>query len=145
MSTIATIRADALAARKEKSPSAAVLVTLIGEVDTRTKSFSPAREMTDAEVIAIVQKFIKNLDETVKVTAASNPAAAEAANAERVALERYLPTQMTEVEIEAFVKAKVAEGANMGMIMGALKTNYAGRYDGKTASQIVQRTISEAA
>lgn len=145
MSTIAKIRTDALAARKAKSPIAAVLVTLIGEVDTRAKSFSPARAMTDDEVVAIVQKFIKNLDETIRVTDTSNPTASAVAKAERAALEGYLPAQMTDAEIEAFVKAKVAQGANMGQIMAALKAEHAGQYDGKTASHIVKRTLSETA
>ncbi|EPX78097.1 GatB/YqeY domain-containing protein [Salipiger mucosus] len=145
MGLLSTIRADSLAARKSKSPSSSVLTTLRGELDTKTKSLSPARDLTDAEVLAVVQKFIKSIDETIIHLEKNGSAEALAtARAERAALEVYLPKQMTEAELEAFVQAKVAEGANMGQIMQALKAEHGGQYDGKLASQIAKRYLAAA-
>jgi uncharacterized protein len=145
MSLLKQIRADALAARKAHSADAGVLTTLIGEVDTKTKGFSPAREMTDAEVVAVVTKFIKGADETIKVLdPAKNSVAIAKAQAERTVLERYLPKQMTDAEIETFVRGRVDAGDNMGGIMSALKAEHAGRYDGKRASQIVRDALAAA-
>jgi hypothetical protein len=55
-------------------------------------------------------------------------------------LTSYLPKQMTEDELrEAVSTFKAANpDANMGVIMAHLKTNFAGLYDGKMASQIAK-------
>ncbi|ETX13639.1 hypothetical protein OCH239_09070 [Roseivivax halodurans JCM 10272] len=139
MSLLDTIRADALAARKSKAPEAGGLVTLIGEIDTKTKGFSPARAMTDAEVVAVVKKFLKSIDETIWHTGG---APSEKLLVEKAALEAYLPRQMTEDELRGFAEARAAEGKNMGQIMGALSSEHAGRYDGRTASGIVKSVLA---
>lgn len=145
MSLLSQIRADALAARKAHSPDVGVLTTLIGEIDTKTKGFSPARAMTDDEVVAVVAKFIKGVDETIKVLGPTkNADALSKAQAERTTLERYMPKQLSDAELEAFVRARVAAGDNMGGVMAALKAEHAGRYDGKRASQIVRDALAAA-
>ncbi|MBO9428680.1 GatB/YqeY domain-containing protein [Sulfitobacter sp. R18_1] len=145
MSSLAQIKADAIKARKAKSPEAKVLVTLLGEIDTKSKTLAPGKNMTDADVVAIVRKFLKGVDETLKLLDADKaPDAVAYAKAERAALEVYLPKQMTEAEIEAFVRAKVSEGANIGQIMGSLKQEKAGQYDGKIASQVAKSLLAAA-
>lgn len=145
MTLLAKIKADALVARKAQSSVAGVLVTLIGEIDTRTKSFSPARPMTDDEVVATVAKFIKNIDETMGVLDAARDASkVEKLASERTALEAYLPTQLDEKAIEAFVRTRISAGDNMGGVMAALKQSHAGQYDGKIASAITKRLLSAA-
>jgi len=140
MTLLETIRADALSARKAKSPVASVLVTLIGEIDTKTKTFSPARAMRDDEVVATVKKFIKNIDDTLRVIAAGE--AADKLAQERQALEAYMPAQMSPEALRAFASAKAGEGMNLGQIMAALKAEYAGQYDGKLASGIVREVAA---
>jgi hypothetical protein len=61
MSLIQTIKADQVQARKARSASASILTTLIGEAEMIGKNAGD-RESTDEEVIAIIKKFIKNLD-----------------------------------------------------------------------------------
>lgn len=135
------IRSDALAARKAQARTASVLVTLMGEIDTKTKSFSPSRPITEAEVVALVRKLLKNIDETAGHLAGNNPEALDKLRAERAALEVYLPAQMSEADIADFAKARIAEGADLGAVMNALKTERAGQYDGRMASGIVRGLI----
>lgn len=148
MSLLEKIRADALAARKAKDTSASVLITLIGEIDTKAKSFSPAREMTDDEVVAVIKKFLKGINETLGVltpavgSAEAMKSQVDKAVAERDALEGYLPKQMTDAEIRNFAASRIADGANLGMVMGALKAEHSGQYDGKLASGIVRELIA---
>lgn len=142
MSTLQQIRSDTIAARKAKNPTASVLVTLVGEIDTKTKSFSPARSIAEEEVVAIVKKFLKGIDETINLLQGRGGQALASAQAERAALEGYLPAQMTEDEITVFARAKAGAGANMGQIMAALKSAHAGKYDGKLASQVVKQVVS---
>ena len=146
MSILTQIQSDALAARKTKSITAGVLVTLIGEINTRTKTLNPARDLTDEEVLAIVKKFIKNTDEMISAlsTGAQGAEAMDKAKAEKTALETYLPQQMTAQEIEAFAQEKVAQGANLGAVMAALKSERAGLYDGKLASEVVRGLLAKA-
>jgi uncharacterized protein len=145
MSLQSQIRADALAALKARSPDRGVLSTLAGELETKAKTFSPARAMTDDEVVAVVSKFIKNTDETIRaLDPAKNAEALAKSKAERVALERYMPKALSDAELEAFVRARVAAGDNMGGVMSALKAEHAGRYDGKRASQIVRDALAAA-
>lgn len=140
MGLLDKIRQDAVAARRAKDPKASVLVTLIGEADTNAKAMKEPRPLEDAEVVAIVRKFVKNIDETL--TLVGQGAAAEKAKAERAALEVYLPVQMTAEEIATFARAAAAEGANLGQIMGRLKAEKAGQYDGRLAASIVKEALA---
>lgn len=139
MGLLEKIRADALAARKVKAPEAGGLVTLIGEIDTKTKTLNPARDLTDAEILAIVKKFLKGIDEIIALGAGTPDSRILA---EKAVLEGYLPAQMTEADLHAFALEKVAEGLNIGQIMGALKAEHAGCYDGRLASGIVKAALA---
>ena len=142
MSLLDSIRSDALTARKAKDPMAGVLVTLIGEADTAMKAMKAPRPLEDAEIVAIVRKFIKNIDETLAVVTGAD--AAGKARAERAALEIYLPVQMTAGEIAAFARLVAVETPGLGPVMARLKAERAGQYDGKLASAIVRETLAPA-
>ena len=138
------IKADMISARKQKSTSAKILITLKGEIDSKEKSFSPAREITGEEVVAIVKKFIKNIDETLKILAGSTKSAAiKEAETEKAVLEDYLPEQMSEDELFEFARKEKVGGGNMGSIMAALKAQKPGLYDGKVASRVVKTVLDE--
>lgn len=62
-------------------------------------------------------------------------------------LERYLPQQMTDEELEAFVKQGIADvGAagpkDMGKVMGALNSKSEGRVDGRRLSTAVRNALA---
>ena len=59
---------------------------------------------------------------------------------EKAILEVYLPKQLTPAEIEAFIIEYVRDGGKPAA-MKALKENYAGQYDGKIASTIIDNLI----
>jgi uncharacterized protein YqeY len=115
MTVLDHIRADAITARKARAAAAGVLVALLGEIETKTKFFSPARSITDAEVLAIVKRFLDGAAETeaTLVKMPDNERKTEAlakVATERAALIGYMPSQMGEGDIEAFAQAKKAEG-----------------------------------
>ena len=63
-------------------------------------------------------------------------------------LEEYLPQQMSDDELEVFVKAGIAEiGASspkdMGKVMGTLTPRASGRVDGKRLSAAVRTALAE--
>lgn len=143
---IEKIKADQIAARKAHNASKALLLTtLIGEAQAIGKN-SGNREPTDAEVVAIIKKFIKGMDETLGYLSVSNANVKTDARVsillEKDILSIYLPKQMTKEETEnALVAAIAVVGKNMGQVMSYMKANYEGQYDGKLASTIVKTLL----
>lgn len=147
MSTILNqIKADQVAARKAKLTSvASVLTTLIGEAEMIGKNSN--RVVTDQEVVALVKKFIKNIDETIAALGDSDPRSLTFAG-ERVTLEKYLPQQMTEDELKREVRSilasltKTQDSITVGDVMKSLKARYDGRYDGRLAASVIKGEVA---
>ena len=62
-------------------------------------------------------------------------------------IERYLPRQLNEAELEAIVRAVIAEKGitsmkEMGSLMSAVMARVTGVADGKAVNQIVRRLLS---
>lgn len=148
---LSKIKAAQLQARKNRDAvTSSLLTTLIGEAEMVGKNAN--RVTTDDEVIAVIQKFIKNINETVAALSAQ-PAIAtgdrlKVLQAERAELETFLPKQLTADELTDQVHAIIAgllgmkSTINVGDVMGVLKNRFAGRYDGKMASTIVKNLVS---
>lgn len=132
MSLMEDIKAKQLAARKAGAPEASLYTTLLGEAGAIGKN-AGNRETTDQEVVAVVKKFIKNLDETITALTSRNQDAGAFLN-ERGVLEQFLPVQMTEQAIQNVAK----QCSSMPEFMKFLKENYAGQYDGKLASTVAK-------
>jgi uncharacterized protein YqeY len=136
-------RKDAMVRKSQKDIiKAALLGTLLGKCETIAKNFSPERPLTDDEVVAQIKKLIDGATETIghlKVHGGSEDAIAKA-QAEIDVLTLYMPQQLDEMAIEAFLRAKMAEGVvGVGPLMGALKAAHAGAYDGRVASAVAKR------
>lgn len=105
-------------------------------------------EVTDAEIVKIIQKLVKQRKESAEqYTAANRPELAENELAEASAMEVYLPKQLSEEETEIRLKEIIAEvGASkpsdMGKVMGVATKRLAGLADGKTISSIVKRLLA---
>lgn len=141
MSLIDRLRADQLAARKAKNDIArSLLTTLLGETTTIAKN-AGRDNPTDDEVTAVVRKFLKgNAEVQLHLKDEIDLAVART---EADLLNVYLPKQLTEQELRDAVIAAIAGGAaNVGAIMGVLKTNFAGLYDGKLASSIIKEAFA---
>jgi uncharacterized protein YqeY len=132
MKLIEQIKQQQIAARKAGSTEASLLTTLLGEAAMVGKN--AGRETTDQEVIAVVKKFIKNIDETVSALTSRGQDAASFLS-ERSVLERFLPLQLTEIVLE-----KIAQNhKSMPEFMKFLKEKHAGQYDGKLASTVAKK------
>lgn len=133
MSLIKTIQADYLAARYAKDTlKSNLLSTLLGEAQAVGKD-AGNRDATDAEVVAMIKKFIKNANQVAE-TARDNHAAMTNAYKEIAILDAYLPQQLMPTVIEDIITERIEAGDNLGAIMFHFKTNYAGQYDGKIVS-----------
>jgi uncharacterized protein YqeY len=106
------------------------------------------KDLSDDEIIAILQKEAKNRNETIDAfTQGGRPEDAEQERIELAIIEDYLPEPLSEEELEALVDDAIAKtgasspqdtGKVMGMVMGKVK----GRADGKVISQMVREKLS---
>ena len=149
MQLMEQIKADQLQARKEKETARAkLLTTLLGEASIIGKN-DGNRQTTDVEVVKVVKKFVKNLDETAKALAGDS-VKITMIQIEKSILENYLPQQMNEQALAIVVQNIILEnlGSNevspkmMGVVMKQLKAEYDGQYDGKVASAIVKKALA---
>lgn len=129
------MKKESLAARKDgRTLVSVLLITLVGELETQAKR--NGREIDDQLVIATCRKFISNNLETIQLSKVQEGQLL----AENQILEKYLPQQLTETELRVIIRELGAE--NIGAVMGHLKTNYVGRYDGKLASSVAREYLS---
>ena len=105
-------------------------------------------EVSDADIVRIIQKLVKQRKESAGIyTQQNRPELAENELAEASAMEVYLPKQLGEAEVEAELKAIIAEvGASkpsdMGKVMGVATKHLAGQADGRLISTIVKRLLA---
>lgn len=100
-------------------------------------------EITDAHVLAITEKLIKQRKDSItQFEAAGRDDLVAKESAELVILQAYMPAQLSAEEIAVEVKAAIAAtGASgpqdMGKVIGALKGKLAGRADmGLVSAQV---------
>ena len=111
------------------------------EVDERT-------EADDAKVISIMTKMVKQRKDSAKIyTEAGRQDLADKENAEIEILNRYLPQMMSAEEIKTVVEAVIAETgasgmADMGKVMGVLKTRLAGKADMGEVNKVLKAALT---
>lgn len=111
------------------------------EVDERT-------EADDSKVISILTKMVKQRKDSAKIyTEAGRQDLADKENAEIEILNRYLPQMMSAEEIKTVVEAAIAETgasgmADMGKVMGVLKTRLAGKADMGEVNKVLKTALT---
>lgn len=105
-------------------------------------------ELTDETAVKIIVKMVKQRKESAKIYEENNRGElAQNELAEAAVLEEYLPKQLTPAELEAELKAIIAEtGASgpqdMGKVMGAATKRLAGRAEGRAISAAVKTLLN---
>ena len=105
--------------------------------------------MTDAQALKILSKLAKQGRDTAKLyTEQGRPDLAEEEAAQATIIEEYLPKALTPEELEAAVRAIIAEtGAtsmkDMGRVMGEASKRLAGKADGKAISDWVKKLLAQ--
>jgi uncharacterized protein len=109
---------------------------------------TPQDTLDDTGVLAVIKRLAKQRKESiVQYEAAGRPELAQPEKLELVILESYLPTLMSQAEIEPLAKAKIAElGATdkskMGVIVGALMKELAGKADGADVKAVIEKLFT---
>ena len=143
---IEQIKKEQLEARKAKNTIKTNLyTTLLGEVQTAvigtpgSVSTKQDNNVTDDIVIKVINKFIKNIKETLSLRPDDFTATTEL-----TLLETFLPQKLSEEELKQIVaNLKIAAGAKtggalLGFVMAELKKSYSNLYDASIVRTLVE-------
>jgi uncharacterized protein YqeY len=143
------IQEDIKAAMKSHDAVATAATRAIkGEILLFKTSEGGSKEVSDGDILKMIQKLIKQRKESAEqFTAAGRQELADNELAEAAVMEKYLPKQLSEAEVEDKVKEIIAQvGAtsikDMGKVMGAANKALAGQSDGRTISTVVKKLLS---
>ena len=109
---------------------------------------SGAKEITQDDEIKLLQRLVKQRKDSANIfTEQGRPDLAEPELQQAAVIEKFLPAQLSEEEVEAVVAKIIAETgasgmASMGKVMGQASAELAGKADGKTISTIVKKLLS---
>ncbi len=134
---------EAMKAKAERTVSTLRMVNSTlknADIEARTTG----KPLGDAEVLSILQKMIKQRQESVEMyKKGARPDLVKQEEEEIAVISAYLPKQMSEAEVAAAIDAAIAEtGAagmkDMGKVIAILRGKYAGQMDFGKASGLVK-------
>lgn len=105
-------------------------------------------EVTDGDVLTVMQKMIKQREESSKTYRENDRAElADKEDAEIAVIKKYMPQELEGAELEAVIEKAIAESGaegprDMGKVMAILKANYAGQINMGTVSGAVKSKLS---
>jgi uncharacterized protein YqeY len=143
------LRSDLTSAMKARDTmTTSTLRMVLAAVGNEEVAGKSARELSDAEVIAVLTREAKKRRESADAFAQAGRdelAAKEQAEGEVIA--RYLPEQLSDDEIADIIRAAIAEtGAEgpraMGSVMRVVQPKVAGRADGAKVAAEVKRQLA---
>jgi uncharacterized protein len=117
----------------------------------KQKEVDERKSLADADVLAIVEKLIKQRRESIaQFQQGGRQDLAENETFEVAVLSAYMPQQMSDAEIDVEVTAAIAAAgakapSDMGKVMAVLKPRLAGRADMAKVSARVKSRLSASA
>jgi uncharacterized protein len=104
--------------------------------------------LDDTQVLAVVEKMVKQRKEAItQFEAGARPDLVAKESAEIVVLQTYLPTQLSDTELDALIaEAMASTGAStikdMGKVMGLVKSKAQGRADMAVVGARIKQKLS---
>lgn len=115
------------------------------DVDARGKGL---KEASETDLLSMMQTMIKQRNDSIKMyTDGNREDLAEKERTEISVIERFLPKQMSDADVEAAIKVAIATtGAasmkDMGKVMTELKAKYVGQMDFGKANGVIKALLS---
>lgn len=116
---------------------------LLAQTETGAKE-----EISQDEEIKLLQRLVKQRKDSANIyTQQGRPDLAAPELEQAAIIEKFLPVQLSEEEVEAVVAKIIADTgasgmASMGKVMGQVSAELAGKADGKTISTIVKKLLA---
>lgn len=140
---VAELKASMMAKNTDRTGTLRMVKSALGYVQIEKK----VEVLSDADVTAVLQREAKKRrDAIAEYEKAGREELVAKERAELLVIEEFLPKALSADELEALVKAAIAEvGAtskkDMGAVMKAAQAKAAGRADGKVLSGLVGRLL----
>jgi uncharacterized protein YqeY len=137
---------EAMKAKNERAVSTLRMVNSTlknADIEARTTG----KALGDAEVIGILQKMVKQRQESVEIyDQAGRKELADQERGEIAVIQTFLPKQMSDDEMKTAVLAAIndtgaASMKDMGKVIGVLRGKYAGQMDFGKASALVKAKL----
>lgn len=149
MSLSANIMEEIKTAMRAKDTVALEALRAIKSAILLAQTESGAKEELSAdEEIKLLQRLVKQRKDSATIYNEQGRADLAAPELAQVAvIEKFLPAQLSEAEIEAAVAKIISENgfsgmAAMGQVMGMASKELSGQADGKTISMIVKKLLA---
>jgi uncharacterized protein len=140
---------DAMRARETAAlGTIRLILAKLKDVDIAARTETSREGVSDDRILSMLQGMIKQRNESIALYEKGNRAdLAEKEKAEIAVIERFLPKQMDDAAVDAAVREAVAAAGattvkDMGGVMAALKTKYAGQMDFAKASAAVKKALA---
>ncbi|UFH47691.1 GatB/YqeY domain-containing protein [Flavobacterium galactosidilyticum] len=148
MSLSVLIMDDIKAAMRAKDTVALEALRAIKSEILLAQTASGSKEEISADdEVKLLQRLVKTRKESARIFTEQNRLdLAEPELAQIAVIEKFLPAQLTETEVEAVIAKIIAETgasgiASMGKVMGLASTQLGGTAEGKTISTIVKKLL----
>ena len=111
------------------------------------KTDGSGNELNDESEIKLLQKLVKQRKDSLEIYEKQNREDLAVKEREEIGvIEKYLPKQMDESELEGIIQQIISQtGAesmkDMGKVMGMASKQLAGKADGKTISMVVKQLL----
>ena len=144
---VALVDADLKQAMRDRDEVTKLTLRAVKTALTEARTSGPAHDLGQAEVLAVIQTEAKRRrDAAAEYERLGERGRADAELAELRVLEKYLPRQLTDAEIEVIARRVIAQlGATspqeLGAVMSGVMPEVKGRADGKAVNQVVRRLL----
>ena len=135
------------AMRTKDSIALEALRAIKSELLLAQTSSGSKEEITETDEIKILQRLVKMRKDSAEIfTTQNRPDLAEPELAQIAVIEKFLPAQLSEAEVETIVAKIIAETgaagiASMGKVMGLATVQIGGQAEGKVISTIVKKLL----
>ncbi len=142
------INVDLKEAMKAKNKLALRGIRAIKSAILLSKTDGSGTALTEETEIKLLQKLVKQRKDSLEIYEKQNREDLAVTEREEIAIiEKYLPEQLSEADLEPIITAIIAQtGAasmkDMGKVMGMASKQLAGKADGKLISGVVKRLLA---
>ncbi|MDC0470689.1 GatB/YqeY domain-containing protein [Candidatus Pseudothioglobus singularis] len=135
-----------LAMKAQDKPALKAIRMILGAI--KQKEIDERIDLDDNQVMAVIQKMVKQRKDSIsQFSDAGRTDLVEVEEAELLIINNYMPTQLSDDEIEAAVVKAISDtGADsmkdLGKLMGILKGQLDGKADMGQVSQLIKSKLS---
>ena len=135
-----------LAMKAQDKPALKAIRMILGAI--KQKEIDERIDLDDNQVMAVIQKMVKQRKDSIsQFSDAGRTDLVEVEEAELLIINNYMPTQLSQDEIEAAVVKAISDtGADsmkdIGKLMGILKGQLDGKADMGQVSQLIKSKLS---